>query len=167
MRIIFFSISLLFSTFTFAQLSLDRQFVGSSGAIGTAGSLQISNSVGETVIQTKINGSFILTQGMQQADEPGSSTALDHLFSEVEYQFYPNPVMDQLFVRLISTKPINLKLAIYDLRGREVWQSVHPLSVHGQLKTQYNMSFLSAGVYTIHVKNIHGITLASAKINKY
>ena len=139
--------------------------VGSSGTTSTAGSLEVSNSVGEVIIQTGISGSFIVTQGFQQADVEGA-TPIEDLLPKVNYQFFPNPVKEILNVKLESEKPLKLRIALFDLKGIQIWTAPEEVQVNGQLKTQYNLAYLAEGIYTLMITNENNQVLKSVKISK-
>ena len=68
-QIIHISILLLIigSSTSFAQVTLGRQVIGSTGGFATGTNITVSSTVGEAVIQTLVSSNFILTQGFQQS----------------------------------------------------------------------------------------------------
>lgn len=67
---------LFISSFSYGQVTISRQVIGSTGGFSTGGTMTISSTVGEAVIQTLFSVNNILTQGFQQ---PMNSTgAIDY-----------------------------------------------------------------------------------------
>lgn len=67
-QITYISIVLLLfiSSTSFAQLTLGRQVIGSTGGFATGTNITVSSTVGEAVTQTLFSANMILTQGFQQ-----------------------------------------------------------------------------------------------------
>ena len=57
---------------------IERQVIGSAGTSAEAGGIEISYTVGESVISTEVvSGSFTLTQGFQQAEGEQMPTGIE------------------------------------------------------------------------------------------
>jgi gliding motility-associated-like protein len=57
---------LLINSSSFAQVTLGRQVIGTTGSFATGTNITVSSTVGEAVVQTLSSPNFILTQGFQQ-----------------------------------------------------------------------------------------------------
>ncbi|MCB0402190.1 MAG: gliding motility-associated C-terminal domain-containing protein [Flavobacteriales bacterium] len=74
MKQIFLIIMLALSAMSFAQVTIERQVIGSTGGFSTLGNgSTISSTVGEPMVQTVSAGSIILTQGFQQPQRTNDS----------------------------------------------------------------------------------------------
>lgn len=73
---------LVLSSVSYGQVQLGRQVIGTTGGYATGGSISVSSTVGEAVIQTKVSASFILTQGFQQTYKGGDSTVTAKITNE-------------------------------------------------------------------------------------
>lgn len=66
-------------------------------------------------------------------------------FAEADFSVYPNPVADQLNIRLQNTSRSNVEVVIYDLSGRNVFSQSIPV----QSNTVLNVSELYSGIYMV------------------
>ncbi|PCJ26180.1 MAG: hypothetical protein COA97_06435 [Flavobacteriales bacterium] len=57
---------LFIGSFSYGQLQLGRQVLGSTGGFATGTNISVSSTVGEAVVQTLFSTNLILTQGFQQ-----------------------------------------------------------------------------------------------------
>jgi len=64
---------LLVSSFSYGQMSLGRQVIGSTGGFASGTNFTVSSTVGEAVVQTLFSTNLILTQGFQQTLKPNDS----------------------------------------------------------------------------------------------
>lgn len=150
-----------------AQVSLERQVIGSTGNFSTSSTMQLSSTVGEAVTQTLISGTLVLTQGFQQADRNYWQTGTEDLLElVVSYEVFPNPTSDLLTVRLESEKLVQLQLQLFDLSGKKLAGFEKQLSGQGQLESQFSLSSLSEGIYLLTFLDAEGQVLISHKIRK-
>ena len=150
----------------YAQLSLERQVIGSTGNYSTAGTISLSATVGEPVVTTAVSGTLTLTQGFQQA-EASFSDGVDDLHQWlVDYSLYPNPTQDQLTLELNTEVPMQLDLEVYDVLGRSVGISVEDWQVKGADKTTLSLQDLASGAYLLVLKEGDGRVLHTFKIEK-
>ena len=108
--------------FSQAQLTIERQVIGTTGHYGQVGPMSISYTMGELITKTAIttNGTLILTQGFQQPDTAGNLVSIDQPIAfPVEYIIYPNPTTGVLKVELTSDKSATVVMDVYDMRGRK------------------------------------------------
>lgn len=78
-----------------------------------------------------------------------NSTAL--LLLRTDYLSYPNPVRDKITVEVKDSMPQPLKVKVYDLAGKVVFEVDHTES-----KLEYDLSALAAGSYFIRVETQEG-----------
>jgi len=101
-----------------------QQVVSTSGNHAENGSVQISWTVGETVIETLINGNNILTQGMHQSKL--TVTAIQEVVGPgLEIIAFPNPATDCIHLQLNSIlhfpaddRGKDFSFQLYDLNGK-------------------------------------------------
>lgn len=63
---IFTLLLIIIGSSSYAQVTLGRQVIGSTGSYATGTNISVSSTVGEAVVQTLSSPNFILTQGFQQ-----------------------------------------------------------------------------------------------------
>lgn len=138
---------LLFLLIACCQGLLAQQVVATAGStlINPTGS--ISFTIGEGVAQTLSNGDKILTQGFQQANITVS------IISELknigfEISVFPNPVSDELTLKLSDENIPGLQFLLCDMNGKLILQK----SMNG-LITKIPVNQLPAGLYIIKVKD--------------
>src|SRR5690606_26917834 len=64
----------LISNITIAQVTIERQVIGSTGSYQVGTTMSLSSTVGEAVVQTLFSTSKILTQGFQQPEKSGNDS---------------------------------------------------------------------------------------------
>lgn len=149
-----------------AQLSLDRQVLGSTGNFSTVSNVSLSSTVGEAVVATAISGSIVLTQGFQQPDGTTSVGIADDLRLSVQYTVAPNPTQDIVRVELTTDKPITIGLVLMDVRGRRVPVPEQEIRVNGTKSTELDLQALADGVYTLALKDEAGNIFRTFKIQR-
>jgi hypothetical protein len=156
--------ALLMLAFGTKAQTADRQVIGTAGGSFSSGSLAADHTLGETIIETKSTGSFLLTQGFQQpvanttaipdADKPG-----------VVYSLYPNPAGDKITLELSSQVPARLLLSVVAVNGQLV-QATEPLQLNGSIKKEYSVAGLTPGTYFLQLANTDGVLLQSIRFVK-
>ncbi|MEZ4827496.1 MAG: T9SS type A sorting domain-containing protein [Bacteroidia bacterium] len=168
-HILSFLLAIVSTASVLAQLSLDRQVLGSTGHWGQVGQYSLSYTAGETVTPTLItnNGMLILTQGFQQPDIRGNFVGVeDDIKLPVSYTIFPNPTTGVLNVALAADKSTVVKIDIYDMRGRKTSVPLQRIQFSGERKTIFNMESLADGIYMLNFRNDNGDLLHSEKIQK-
>jgi hypothetical protein len=66
-------------------------------------------------------------------------------------QNYPNPFNSSTFIKYELPEPAFVKLAVYDILGREVKVLVNEIKGAGKYKVEFNPSGLSSGVYIYRI----------------
>ncbi|MEO0895921.1 MAG: T9SS type A sorting domain-containing protein [Bacteroidota bacterium] len=160
MRTIIFTSLFLASLLSLQAQSLSRQVIGTAGSDNP----QLSYTVGETVIQTAVSGSFILTQGFQQPDQLAVNNEKTIQVS-VDYKLYPNPSHDWMVLELSSTKDLDLKIDIVDMAGRLV-EKDQGMKVSGTASQQFDVSNFAAGSYLLRIKTSTGQAVKTLKFER-
>lgn len=130
--------------------SLERFVIGSTGAFTTSANMQLSSTVGETVIATAQSGSFIVTQGFQQPDTT-ITTGIAESQLKIDYTLYPNPTAGQ--VKLVLTVPDwTCTFRVSDVQGKTI-ETRENIQVTGTQTEQFDLSGFAAGTYFISLFN--------------
>ncbi len=115
------TLSILAIPFFGISQSIEPQVIASAGEHFSNGSVQLSWTLGEVMIDTYDNGNNILTQGFHQTEL--TVTSIEETLSDIRLNLYPNPTSEFLNIELGNNeKDINLQL--YDMSGRLVHKDV-------------------------------------------
>ena len=162
-------ISLVGAPALLGQVNLQRNVMSSTGALANNDSakLSISYTVGEAFARTAVgnSGTFIVTIGFQQPDDIFVSIG-DELEAKLQYQIYPNPTPEEVFVSLTSDQAVDLIIAITDLHGRKTSVPEQSHRISGVMDTRFNLGALADGYYLLSFKNESGEIFKSVKIKK-
>ncbi len=152
-RLVALSVVLLFCTHAQAQVSLGTHLLGASGGTGYSGSLGITFSLGETIIDHTSQATF----GVLQHDPLGLPTVQ---ISEVEltnFNLFPNPNAGNF--QLIGVPENATQWQIFDLNGRLLVSSRFN-TVHIELGNS-----VAQGLYLIRLLNGQGDVVADRKFS--
>ena len=120
-----------------------QEVISTSGRTHSAGSLIISQTVGETVTTTISNG-VTVTQGFHQNEL--MATAINEQNEAIEVNVYPNPFVQQLTIT--SQKELS-SLQVFDISGAVVHNAI---VYSGQTIFELDLSRLSTGQYLLRVQ---------------
>ncbi|MEN8120102.1 MAG: T9SS type A sorting domain-containing protein [Bacteroidota bacterium] len=112
---------LLFLIVIWAPVINAQEVISTAGTEGKSSTVQLSWTIGETVIETLTNANNSLTQGMHQGKL--SITAINDIQNpEFKISAFPNPT--SRFVKLVidNDKPLDLKYILYDMNGNTLEQ---------------------------------------------
>lgn len=146
----------------FAQ-SAERQVIASTGGTASAANVQISYTVGETVIAAGSASNIIITQGFQQSDM--EVVGMEELNNGLSVNVYPNPATDNVTIDIETTSPLNINATVYDLPGKQTGIALPNLNVNGRLKQTLDLSSLASGQYFISFTDKNTI-LGTVRIQK-
>mgnify|MGYP006290042799 FL=1 len=157
-------ISAIFLAFLVNLASGQKLSRSTISATGNANEL-LSYTVGDLIIDTKINGSFIITQGFQQPVETIEPNAIDDNAANIGFEIYPNPVRDQAYLRIISEDDISLYASIMDLQGKILLKSDR---IRPSVKdvTKFDTKHLEAGYYFMILHDKDGKSYKNIKFLK-
>lgn len=153
------NITFILAIFLVSNLSaqtIERQLIGSAGGSFANATHDLNFSAGEAVIVTETSGSIILTQGFQQDDL--GLVGIKELEKE-SISLYPNPVNTTLNIHFLddASKNGEISVLVYDNQGKLVYQQEENLaSGYGNI-VQLDLSFLTNGMYVIHIKDAVGL----------
>ena len=116
-RLLLVAVALAFSSITYAQQDSSHYVIGSAGDVFDDGSIFMSFTVGEPVIQTIGAGNTFLTQGFHQ-DKMIISTIAEIPQLMFDMRAYPNPAAKAVYFDPGGAK--NLNLSLRDMLGIEI-----------------------------------------------
>jgi hypothetical protein len=116
---------------------------------------QLSYTLGDLIIQTRISGSFILTQGFQQTEASGESTSSESSALKVGFEVYPNPAINEIFLQLNTAENLSLYVSVSDLQGKILLNSVEIRTAETR-ESVFDISSLEAGYYLMIIKDREG-----------
>lgn len=141
---------LLFLTAT--GQSIERSVIGSTGGYFESTDYSLSQTVGEVAIETKTNGTIILTQGFQQPDSD-QGVNVDELQLELSYNVYPNPTSDFLNIALKSSSNFSGEIYLTDMKGQQI-TGTKSVSVGANFLTEkIDVSTLATASYIVIIKD--------------
>ncbi len=126
----------------------------------------LSFSVGETVIETVISGTIILTQGFQQSDD-ANAPAVTHIDEKdiVNFKVYPNPSTGLFFLEFDSESNIQFLISIIDVQGRGIIEE-RKIQTNTKSIIEFDLSEFEEGNYFLMLKSSNGEVLESISIIK-
>ncbi len=136
-----------------------QQVLSSTGGTGQNTSGSISFTLGELVIDTRDDGSRVLTQGFHQTEI--LLTALHDLSNTgISIVAYPNPTHDFVNLKLENSRIMNIEYLLFDFRGRLLLKE----KLTGN-ETTISFQSYSPGSYFIKV-SVNGKEIQTFKILK-
>ncbi len=108
--------------YSFNQSAFSQELISSSGSEFKNEQLQMSWSLGETIIETFENSNLKLSQGFLQSNL--KITAIEEIPGiDFSLNVFPNPVVDYLTLKTNHNQVNKLRYLLYDSRGRLLKQS--------------------------------------------
>lgn len=144
--------------------SAEQQVIGSAGGWGTAANVQVSSTVGETVVATGTSASVILTQGFQQPST--YLVAIEDVNTGLLVNAYPNPSKGLVMLQINAPNTMQLNVSVYDASGRLTSLPIQQLHVSGESTQAIDFSTLAAGHYYLQLNNREGSLSQSIKVQK-
>lgn len=141
-------------TCAFAQNTVAPQIVNISGGTNDdpTSYYRYEWSVGESaVIQTLTSSTLTVTAGIlqPQTNLPSGSNGSGQWGTE-EIKVFPNPVVTELEVSILSKQKGKVNMLLYDASGRLMGTKVFDYYGTGQI-TKWNFSPMASGSYTIKI----------------
>lgn len=123
-----------------------QEILAPAGGSISKGGIQISYTIGETVIQTIEKNDVMLTQGFHQS-KLIITTVKDFNSLAIEIKVYPNPTSDYITIEQITNSGVvDLSAQLFDMHGRLI-KSVPA----NQINTQINMQDFKSATYLLKV----------------
>jgi Secretion system C-terminal sorting domain len=128
----------------FPFIGLSQEVVSASGNSYSNASLQVDFTIGEVVLESFYNSSYIVTQGFHQ---PILNTVLGINTEAYEIELYPNPVKQQLQV-VFNNPTHDIKYHLVDIQG-----NIFSKGVLHEKETTLNLMDYQPGVYFLVLSN--------------
>lgn len=130
--------------------SIEPQVIASAGEHFDNGTVQLSWTLGEVMIDTYDNGTNILTQGFHQTEL--TVTSIEENLSNIRLNLYPNPTSEFLNIELGNNdKDINLQL--FDMSGKLIHRDVITAYTN---KFVLPMNAVATGKYLVQMQSEDG-----------
>jgi hypothetical protein len=150
---------------TSAQISVERQVIGSTGNLTNSGSVKASSNIGEAIISTFSNTSLVLTQGFEQPDTMLiTSTVMEDGF-KMEITAYPNPARNQVILAFQLDQPLDIGIDIYNETGQQMLNQLKT-TVQNKDKKELDFTGFYPGNYFIVIKSNDGKISRGIKVQK-
>ena len=154
-----FFLGLLFSSLGYSQ-SVSPEVTASAGDHFTGTNVQLSWTIGETMIETYVNGSNQLTQGFHQTNL--IVTAVEDLLESFQIKVFPNPATNILNIEWSEISD-PLTLTLYDVTGKQLlMQKI----VDQAMSKTLDLTTYAAGGYLLSLSNPDDKTIKTFKILK-
>jgi len=130
--------------------SVTPEVVASAGEHFDNGTIQLSWTLGEVMIDTYDNGTNILTQGFHQPML--TVTSIEENLSNIRMNLYPNPTSEFLNIELGNNdKDINLQL--FDMNGKLIHRDVITANTNNFVLP---MNAVATGKYLVQMQSQDG-----------
>jgi len=146
----------------FAQQLSHQVMVPAAGVI-SSGSLNYSQTIGETAIEIIGGQGYVFTQGFQQ---PGIKISDEIVDIGNGVNVYPNPATDFLNVKLFGEVARNFKIEVLTITGMVVSSGTIRFIEKYAYIQQISMMNLKPGFYLIRVLSEDGVINRTFKIEK-
>jgi hypothetical protein len=141
--------------------SISTEVIASSGEHFENGSVQLSWTLGEIVVDTYNSGGNILTQGFHQPEL--LITSIEELSElDLTVNIFPNPAADFINIEFTGNKT-DMIVELFDMRGKEVTRL--DLSAY-QMETGINVSNIGSGGYLLRLTEENGKYISTYQIQK-
>jgi len=147
--------------------SLNAATIGFAGGYVSAPGVSVSFSAGDVVTGTLSAEGISLVQGFPNSFNI-TPTSLDDLAAEIPLFFsldqnHPNPFNPSTRIRYSVASPANIRLAVYDLLGRELEVLVNDARTAGVYTANFDASRFASGVY-VYMLQIDGRVHSTRKM---
>lgn len=163
---LFFSL-LALSTASQAQF-IERDVLASQGSVVTnqQANLSFSSTIGESIVLTRANAGFILTEGFQQPND-GIIANLPQWGNEtVSIHCWPNPFVESFNLKIQPSKSAEFKLSVSDMAGRQIRENQIVSVTPSGASFSFYGDDLRAGIYLITVQETQSQYTTTLRITK-
>ncbi|MFQ5641433.1 MAG: T9SS type A sorting domain-containing protein [bacterium] len=141
----------------YAQFKVTRSAFSNGGTPVSDGSTQIHGSVGQPAVgstssseYTAHGGIWPQTAGLITSIKPIETVVIPQEF-RLE-QNYPNPFNPTTIIQFAIPRPAEVRLKLYDVRGRQVATLVEEEFEAGVYKVTFDATGLASGVYFYRIR---------------
>jgi len=158
-KFLFFLALLVYCSLASAQ-SLKPSVIASGGRHATGPNIQLSYTVGETMVTTRSQGSVVLTQGFQQTYK--NTVGVPQMAEGVLVSVFPNPTTDRVNL-LVKGENTNHYIArLYSLTG----QLLHQIDLPPNETASFELGQMADGLYIIQLVSETEAPMGIYKIEK-
>jgi hypothetical protein len=151
----------IFPVLTFYLHTSAQQVISPAGAHSIGTNVQLSWTLGETVIESLTGTNSILTQGFQQGSL--KVTAIETTPNTgISITVYPNPVLSELILEISTSENPNFRYQLFDLDGKLILSKKVE-----NFPEIINMNNYSSGTYLLVVIKNGNEIFPKFKILKY
>jgi len=151
---------IVFSGFLLHAQNLDQNLLSSGGLLFKSPSLNLSFTLGESVVETFQDTGIILAQGFQQGPFIFASV-VQHKDMGIEIKLFPNPVDDRLLLYCLADLKEPFYYYLQDISGKYIACA----DIH-QTLTRIDFRDLPKGVYILSIFNQEGRNFQTYRIIK-
>lgn len=166
MNCLLFIMSLCLTAYHLCAQSLERSVIGGAGFSIQNENVQLSFTVGETVVSAFNTADFLLTQGFQQTGIEEVPTGIELPTYIQDITAYPNPVGTTLYLDINSTKIFEFSLEVHDVTGKRQALPAHLMDSTGHFQHQIDLMDWAPGIYLLMIKTKEGTPVKIFKIQK-
>jgi hypothetical protein len=142
---------------TYAQV-LERQVIASGGTDGNS----YSFTIGQAVVGTSTNQSFVITQGYQQLLDNNTSVNIVEQNIVSSISTFPNPAISYFQVNASFEYPIAGAIQLHNILGERVYRKTFDKTQ--QLNSTIEVDQLASAVYMLNIYSETNQLLVSNKI---
>jgi len=143
-------ISLSLLPFLGMAQSISPEVIASAGEHYDNGTVQLSWTLGEVMIDTYDNGTNILTQGFHQTEL--TVTSIEETLADIRLNLYPNPTSEYLNIELGNNEE-DINLQLYDMSGKLIHKDV--INAY-DTKYVLPMQSVASGQYLVQMQSENG-----------
>lgn len=158
-------ISLILLSFISFQVAICQSIapdvISSAGNYHDNGTVSISWTLGEGVIETFSDGNNMLTQGFQQSNY--DIVAIETLEDNLNISLYPNPTSQFLNLEWEITGNSEIIIELFDVQGKLL---INKTFVETTSKKQINLSTFPSAAYMLRVSKGNKV-VKTYKVTKY
>jgi hypothetical protein len=163
---LFFSL-LALSTASRAQF-IERDVLAAQGSVVTnqQANLSLSSTIGESIVLTRSNAGFILTEGFQQPND-GIIASLPQWGNEtVSIHCWPNPFVETFNLKIQPSQSADFKLSVNDMAGRKIREDQIVSVTPSGADFNFYGDDLRAGIYLVTVQEVQSQRITTLRITK-
>jgi hypothetical protein len=142
---------------------LSHQVLVPAAGLAVSGTLNYSQTVGETAIEIISSAGFVFTQGFQQ---PGIKFSPVEIPPGTGIEVYPNPVMTDLTVKLFGETSRKISIEIINLTGTTVISETISFPDNYFLEREIPVGGLFKGIYFVRITSSDKLIRRTFKIQK-
>lgn len=124
-----------------------QEAILAGGGNSSGGEGSICYSIGQLAYKVQATSEISITEGIQQPYEISVlSSSKNPKETNLNYSFFPNPVSNNLILTIHSSELINLRIELFDLKGRLLQESTVKSNT-----THITMAEYVSGTYLLKV----------------